>query len=383
MQYEFIKLLADKKLLDSVQFIHSTEFKLFSAKLSIDALKRLFDEQVELNETERNAVFEEAIQTGQAAFKATRDDIDYFGESIGRSIVIDKLVIEIFSVLHSFFDNMAQVINAILFADNGIEQLGRVSYPAIIRKLPSFPEYNGTTIDTILDTMTKDEYVYISDFNNIVKHRHQIFVHGKFNLFNGESTLITEKFHKDNNFHDTTEALKIIDDCYGFCNDLFYQFMDYCETYYSTNENLHVDARLYNPKTELFFECEDDARTMKNVKNSIHYVELDSLNLKPAYNVLLVRPNDDIKKFESYNSTYDFIAVRDEVTKKNVAYLTPADDDDYKMNDGRLVKYRKYNLETVNFEFEIAKKTAEPNIRVYPLLSDMDLIYIKSDEQPE
>lgn len=383
MQYEFIKLLADKKLLDSVQFIHSTEFKLFSAKLSIDALKRLFDEQVGLNETERNAVFEEAIETGQAAFKATRDDIDYFGESIGRSIVIDKLVIEIFSVFHSFFDNMAQVINAILFADNGIEQLGRVSYPAIIRKIPSFPEYNGTVIDTILDVMTKDEYVYISDFNNIVKHRHQIFVHGKFNLFNGESSLVTEKFHKDDNFHDTTEALKIIDDCYGFCNDLFHSLMDYCETYYSTNENSYVDGRLYNPKTELFFENEEDGRAMRNVMNSIHYIELDSLNLKPAYNVLLVRLNDDIKKFESYNSTYDFIAVRDEVTKKNVAYLTPADDDDYKMNDGRLVTYRKYNLESVNFELEIAKKTTEPNIRVYPLLSDIDLIYIKSDEQPE
>lgn len=379
MQYEFIKLLADKKLLDSVQFIHSTEFKLYSSKLSIDALKRLFNDQIELNAAERNAMLEKAIETGQAELRSKKDDINYFGESIGRSIIIDKLVIEIFSVLHSFFDNMAQVINAILFAENGIELLGKVSYPAIVRKMPNFPEYNGSVIDSVLNAMTKDEYIYISDFNNIVKHRHQIFVHGKFNLFNGESTLVTEKFHKDDNFHDTTEALIIIDECYDFCNDLFYSFIDYCEMYYTTNENNYIDGRLYNPKTELSFETKEDAMAMKNVKKSIHYIELDSLNLKPEYKVLLVKPNDDIERFEIYNSTYDFIAVRDKVTKKNLAYLMPVDDDEYKMDDGRLVTYRKYNLETVNFEFEIAKKTAEPNIKVYPLLSDVDIKFNKSN----
>jgi hypothetical protein len=380
MQYEFIKLLAERKLLDTIQFVHSTEFKLFSAKLSINALKRLFVEQVELNETEKNAMFEEAIEKGYATVKATRNDVNYLGEEVGRNIVIDKLVMEIFSILHSFFDNFAQVINAMLFASNGIQKLGKVSYSAVIKMLSNFTEYSGAEIIKLLDVQTKDEYIYISDFNNIVKHRHQIFVKGKFNLFNGDSILETSKFHKDSNFHDSKEVIKIIEDCYQFCHELFNDFMDYAETYYTTNKNQYVENRVYNPKTELIFKCEEDAKAMKNPKNSIHYIELDSLNLKPEYYVLLIKPNDDIERFEIYNSTYDFIAVRDKVTKKNVAYLVPADNETYDMKDGRLIHYRKYRLETVNFQFEIGKKTLDSNMRVFPLLSDTTVYILNGKE---
>lgn len=379
MQYEFIKLLADRKLLDSVQFIHSTEFKLYSARLSIDALKRLFDEQTEKNEAERNALFEDAIKNGRGTIRATRDDVDFFGEEIGRSIVIDKLVVEIFSVLHSFFDNFAQVINAMLYADNGIQNLGRVDYQKVIKKLPKFSEYIGAEISELSDAVAKDEYIYISDFNNIVKHRHQIFVKGKFNLFNGDSSLETSKFHKDSNFHESKEAIKMIEDCYQFSYKLFYDFMDYAETYYATTENKYVASRIYNPKTELIFDNMDDYRAMKNPKNSIHYVELDSLNLLTEYRVLLKNPNDDIERFETFNSIYDFIAVRDKVTKKNVAYLVPDDNESFDMKDGRLIQYRKYRLETVDFQFEIGKKTLDSNFRVLPALSDTTVHVLKNE----
>lgn len=381
MEYEFIKLLADKKLLDSVQFIQSTEFKLFSAKLNIDALKRLFDEQTETNETERNAMFEEAIKNGHATIKASSDDVNFFGEEVGRSIVIDKLVIEIFSVLHSFFDNFAQVINAMLYADNGIRKLGKVSYLAVIKKLPNFAEYTGTEITELSDATARDEYIYISDFNNVVKHRHQIFVKGKFNLFNGDSTLETSKFHKDSNFHDSKEVVMIIEDCYQFCYKLFYNFMNYAKIYYTINKNQYVESRIYNPKTEMIFDNYSDANAMKNVKNSIHFIELDSLNLLPEYRILLKKPNDDIEIFETFNSTYDFIAVRDKVTKKNVAYLVPYDNETYDMKDGRLIQYRKYKLEAEEFQLKIAKKTLDPIIRVYPALSDIIIIILNADNE--
>ena len=97
--YDFIKLLIEKKLIDSYQFYKTCKYKLLSAKISLDALIRLANEYISSEQKYIADVFESAVKTGKAAYMTREDDVDFLGEGIPRGLAIDKLAIEIFSIL--------------------------------------------------------------------------------------------------------------------------------------------------------------------------------------------------------------------------------------------------------------------------------------------
>src|SRR5699024_2061094 len=122
--------------------------------------------------------------------------IEYFGTQVSPTVMMDKLTMEIMSLLHNFFDTFAQWINASLFAEDGVP-MERVSLPKVVSKLSSFPEYSGPFIATISTLTSSPEYEYVADFNNTLKHRRQIYVDNRFDVLAIKGSVSVPEFSKD------------------------------------------------------------------------------------------------------------------------------------------------------------------------------------------
>ncbi|MCM3345274.1 hypothetical protein [Cytobacillus kochii] len=62
--YELVKLLKDKKILDSLQFLTSCQYKLASAEISFKALGNICLEQFNNFDEERDRIFKSVVEKG-------------------------------------------------------------------------------------------------------------------------------------------------------------------------------------------------------------------------------------------------------------------------------------------------------------------------------
>ncbi|WP_273716929.1 hypothetical protein [Alkalihalobacillus pseudalcaliphilus] len=374
--YELVKLLKDKKILDSLQFLTSCQYKLASAEISFKALGNICLEQFNNFDEERDRIFKSVVEKGSVTLHApSEDNLDYFGEPVARNVVIDKLTIEIFSTLHSFFDTFGQWLNSALFANQALP-IKQVTFNKVVDKLAEFPEYTGSFITSLNHVTGSSEYKFISDLNNVVKHRFQIYTQARFNLFNGEKNLTTPKFRKESNIYSEKELLDITKGCLDYCYVLYQESINFIESYYKSNDNNYVSNRIYNPNTHLVFDNYEDVKQLKNIINSIHFVELDKSNLENEYQILLVSDDKESKTIEFFNSVYSFIAVKDINTKEYIGLLKPDDSEEYLMDDGRNIEYRRYVLESTGYEQELHMNIVDNNIKVFPRLSNLNIMVI-------
>jgi hypothetical protein len=120
MDYEFLKLLKDKKVADSYQFYDSCKYKIYLAEISLNALQKVVEKYHESESIEVQKVYSDAINTGQGTFNAGSSFVNYLGVEIGVTVIIDKLTIEIMGLLHNFFDTFAQWINSSLLGEKAL-----------------------------------------------------------------------------------------------------------------------------------------------------------------------------------------------------------------------------------------------------------------------
>jgi hypothetical protein len=372
-EYDFISLLKSKKVVDAFQFYTTCRFKIDSSSISYSALQRLVNEYLSNSQQERDEMFSEAISKGKASICTKSDDVDFLGVSVPRCLVIDKLTIEIFSLLHSFFDTFAQWLNAVLFAEDSLP-LKEVSSYSVVRKFDSFDEYQAPFITNCKSVTDKPEYCYISDINNVMKHRYQIFTKSKFDLFEGTGNVSLPKFQKDHNTYTDKDLLQIISSCIDFCKTLLDDSYNYVVNFYKSNDNKHIEHRIYNPKTFMLFESHEDYSKLKNVKNSIHYIEVDSTNILSEYQIMLYRDDKEGETISLYNSSYSIIALRDSSSEDYVGIMKPSDQISITFDDGRILEYRKYSVSTHNYEFELFNEMVNQNFEYYPYLSDCKIL---------
>ena len=173
--YEYQKLLKDNYIIDSYQFYSTCNFKLFSVKTSFQALELIIENQLKNHKDEMSKIFDTLHKTGKASICANADKIDFCGIELDRNLAINKFTIEIFSIVHSFFDTYAQWINSTLYADDALK-INDVSLHKVVNRISDFQEYSGGFVEMIKKVPQNEEYRFISDINNIVKHRHQIYI---------------------------------------------------------------------------------------------------------------------------------------------------------------------------------------------------------------
>lgn len=127
------------------------------------------------------------METGKGEYRVHNETVNYCGIEIGISIAMNKLTMEILSLLHNFFDTYAPWINAGLLGENALD-IGKVSLKSVEREVAKYSEYASQFITDFCDIINQSEYLYVSDFNNTLKHRNQIYVENSINLFTLEES---------------------------------------------------------------------------------------------------------------------------------------------------------------------------------------------------
>ncbi|MEY8431370.1 hypothetical protein AALC75_12735 [Lachnospiraceae bacterium 48-42] len=376
---EFLKLLKDKKVADAYQYYDSSRYKLALARISYDALEKIINDFFEMGKESIQKVFNDAIETGEGEYRAHSEYVNFCGIELGVSTAINKLTMEILSLLHNFFDIYAQWINACMLGENALD-LSRVSLRNVQREIKKYTEYSNQFIADFCDIINQPEYLYVSDFNNILKHRSQIYIKNSINLFTTEGSVAIPDFEKDGRTHSESEALDIIKSALEFCERQLNNSRQFVENYYLTADCQYVSHRIYNPKTYLLFECAEDLKNNKPPLNHYYYIEVDSSNILDEYQIMLSRdtmekPNIDEKRIDIYNSPYPIVMLREKSINNIVGVMKPTDNETYKTGDSHSLCYRKYKVIVADFEREMFEAICKGDFYYMPALSDATVLY--------
>lgn len=376
--YKLIKLLKDKKVADAYQYFEASAYKTHLAELSYSALETVIAQYQENEKMYVEKIYEDALTTGRGEYKDYTNCVDYFGTQVSPTVMIDKLTMEIMSLLHSFFDTFAQWINASLLAEDGVP-MERVSLPKVASQLSSFPEYSGTFVATISTLTSSSEYTYIADFNNTLKHRRQIYVDNRFDFLSIKGNVSVPSFSKDGRSHVKEDVLTVLKGKIDFCTDLLNSSKAYVESYYASADNSHVSHRFENPDTYLFFDSKEDLEAMKSPKNHYYYIEVDPSKILNEYHFILCYDRMDgsqDERIELFNSPYPIIMLRDKKTKKIIGILKPVDGETWTIEDERELAYRKYSVVLTGYEHEMFSSICSKGIfRFFPFLSNITIEY--------
>ena len=378
---ELLKLLKEKKVADAFQYYEACSYKLYLAQVSCEALDKVINDFETNGANAVKQVFQDALRTGTGFYKPMRETVDFCGIEIPFSTATTKLTMEVMSLLHNFFDGFAQWINSSLFAEKALP-IGKVSLTRVIRELDNYPEYVGQFIADLKDVPNKDIYKYIADFNNILKHRSQIHVSNKINIFTAKGSVAIPDFSKDGQPHPQQEVIDAIHDGFDFCKKLLTDSTLFIESFYARNENNYTEHRFYNPKQFLMFESQDDYANMKNPKNHYAYLEVDPSCVSSEYDIMVALDTTDKEdgRVDLYNSPYPIIMLRERGTSNIVGILKPDDNESLRARDEHPLEYRKYLPTTAGYEIEMFKAVCEGEYKFYPLLGDYE-IYILTEEK--
>lgn len=356
MDYILLKLLKDKKVADSYQYYESSSYKLYLADITYRALENVVNGYLESEKIHVSNVWNNALTSGIGTFVSKDNSVEYFGMKINPAVAMDKLTMEVLSLLHNFYDNYAQWINSALFGERAID-ISKVSIKSLINILPSFPEYTGKFIDDLKKLVSSDEYTYIEDFNNTLKHRRQIFTNNKIDILTIDGEVIIPKFEKDGRPHDRAEVLQKLKCLLTYSEQWLKNSYDYIKDFYENNECGYVAHRFYNPETYLVYRTSEDALQMKNVYEHYVFIEVDPMNILDEYHIMLSCDgmNDPAyRRVDCYNSDYSIIVLREVGNDIPIGILKPVDGTVIKTSDEHELYYRKYKSYTNNFRKELA-----------------------------
>lgn len=384
MQDSLYKLLKDKKVADSYQFYTSCEYKLYFAESSFQALQNIISKYQQTEAERVKKVFSDAAISGEGKYIAHDDNVDYLGVQMNVTSVMDKLTMEIMGLLHNFFDTYAQWLNSSLLGEEALP-IKKATLGNISQKLMSYSEYTGAFVTKLSAIPNEDQYLYIADFNNTLKHRYQIYVKNSFNILAATGDVSIPPFTKDGRFHIKEDALDVLKKSLDYCKGLLGDSRTFVEQYYSTNDNNYVSHRVYNPKTYLLFETEEDCKAMRSPKNHYYYIEVDQANISDKFQVMLScdrmdETDEDEKFLNCYNSPYQIIMLKELGSGKIVGILKPDDTEIYELNDEHELKYRQYLSETTGYEYEMFMAICgEEKFNCYPYLSDLTIVVLKDE----
>lgn len=231
--YKFMKFLKEKMIVDSYQYYEACSYKIYLSELSFSALENVICDYQKNETTIVEKVFEDAAMTGKGIYKSHSDTVNYLGIEVSPTVIIDKLTMEIMSLLHNFFDTFAQWLNSSLFAEDGLP-IDKVSLAKVSGKMSQFSEYTGSFISEVIGLPSNEDYLYIADYNNTLKHRRQIYVENKFDIFAIKGSVAVPEFEKDGRPHVKENAINVLHEKIRFCKKLLSDSRTYIETFFFT-----------------------------------------------------------------------------------------------------------------------------------------------------
>lgn len=342
---KFMEMLIDKKVADAYQYYESSSYKLYLAKITISALENIVNDFCTSGEYAINDHLGNGFEECSSYIKTS---IDYFGVELSIADATTKFCMEIISLLHNFFDNYAQWINAALLGEDAIP-MDRVNLNKLVEALPKYPEYSSEFLNDVKYTVKQEEYKFISDFNNTIKHRAQLYTKNRINIITGKAGVFTSTFYKDKNSYSEQDVVSLLKKLYEFCERKLNASKSFIEEFYSKNDCKYVESRAY-PTIFLQFKNENDHERFK-IDQCYVYIEEKNDRENQEYQVMLKYDGDSKTIIE--NSYYQHIILKrqDEI----LGVLTPKDDEVFQNGDERALIYRKYILCNKNLSQDIYK----------------------------
>lgn len=264
------------------------------------------------------------------------------------------------------------------------QHIKKASLFNVTNEIQKFPEFTGQFITDFKDLTTSSEFIYISDLNNTLKHRYQIYVQNKFDILKTKGDVSIPDFSKDGRVHLKKEALTTIKSDLDFCKNLLRDSKQYIEDFYAVRDCNYTGSRRYNPKTYMVFNSREDFKLLRSPQNHYYYLEVDSSNIMTEYQIMLASDRMDgteDQSIEVYNSVYQVIMLRKTGTSEIIGILKPNDADKFAFNDEHNLIYRKYTPVLSGFESEMFKAIFEGEFHYYPFLSDLEAVVLNQDKQ--
>ncbi len=106
--YKFLKFLKDKKIADSYQYYEACSYKLYLAQLSLSALNNVVTDYQNKETAVTEKFYRDAAMKGKGTCSEHINSVNYLGVEASPTVIMDKLTMEIMSLLHNFFDTFAQ-----------------------------------------------------------------------------------------------------------------------------------------------------------------------------------------------------------------------------------------------------------------------------------
>ncbi len=292
LSYDFQKKLIEHKIIDSFQFLNSAYFKLDSSLISINALDNLFLDKLD--------------NINSNGFINKSDYINYLGVKTSRLTLQNKLFNEIYSNFHSFFDVLAQFINCAYLADDGYN-LEKISFNFLCNQINNSKEITNNFLLNLPSVRNNEEYKYIEDINNTLKHRFQLFLNSSYDLISKTYNLQIPSFDKTQSY----SSYELINQCrksFTFCLNLLYNSANSLELMLSSKCTPNVSSRIYNPNFKVFYNSQSD----KNANNPVcfyPYIELSNCKIITEYNVMFAKYIDKYEWIITEKCDYEIIVV--------------------------------------------------------------------------
>lgn len=364
--YEFLKLLKDKKLLNAYKFYISCMYKLYCAEISYKAAEEIVQKMKNENKQNLQKSYRKRIKKKIIKVRPQNHIVNYCGFTIDSTTMLNKLTMEIMSLMHSFFDVYAQWTNAVLLGERALG-VGQVSLKRLEKELKQYPEYKDNYRVKLKDIINDSKYKYIEDFNNTLKHRYQIYVKNQFDILQQKEKIYISKFKKGNNIHEQEELIELLGEHLEFCKEILNDSYNSVKEYYTNNECRYVSHRIYNPKTFMLYESKQSTYP----KNHYYYIVERPENILNQYQIMLC--HDDGKNIDYYNSVYKRIIIKDSEEKEIIGMIERVDHELTMEDEAEYVKYKLME----NYEQEKYKEICgNGKFSYYPLLSDAIIYYM-------
>ncbi|MGN4437709.1 hypothetical protein [Bacillus cereus group sp. MYBK69-1] len=297
------QMLADYKMYDAWQFLMNIDKNIATAGYCRYVIKKLI-EHIEVKQKAYYNNMEEILQKdGTYSWNGEMDtSIEILGDSMDSYFLIDKYIKDFMQYSRNAFDSMAQFINKTILFSNPID-IERVDFGKVYNQLKNID--NQSKIFKVVEKIkTSDNFRYISEFNNKVKHIADTKVVIALDLLGVGVESKVNPFYKRGESFKEKEINSLIGSLYTFVFDELAVLLD-C---------IRQEVPINNMKDKRIHTIEFEAQQIEgDPQNSFFniFIRAEKLDELPEeIEFLFVNDYTSEGKFETKNFPYDELFIR-------------------------------------------------------------------------
>jgi len=356
---EHKKFLVEHYVYDAWQFINNAAKGVATARFCCETIKKLIIQSNEEYTQWQNDMFAKLFedskingtaQIGIGYDNMPKDVVDFLGEQISRPFLVDKYIKDFFQYTRNVFDSIAQVVNVALLA-NQAKNIERVDF-AKMHDIFSKPLVAGKFPDTeafFIKIKESDEFIYLSEFNNRIKHICDSKLVLSHSLLDDKSTSQISAFYKKRQQFEQKNILDIVQIISDFLETEFQEFLQVITN--DIKEDKYIEGRIHT----LNFYAQQIKNDPQNSFAIVYIQVISSIDELPDEISILLINNNDEEDVIVANCEYENILVRDATEK----YIGKYRIKDSVVDDSlhKYIKYEKVKCDGMIAFFEEMRKT--------------------------